>query len=275
LSGAKPDRVARAAAAFPWDRRAFFHEGHAMGSVGRAALSFRSSPEAAFAVRDFPFLRSFGHGLWDGVAAAFRLPRIAEDAPFWDAAPESERYRPVRADGRGFAAVLFTGRWSPEVRERLAAPQTDARRRQAALLGAGRALWYLHLGDGPPLAAALAESPALAEPLAVGVGFAMAFTQVAEPARIQRCIDRLPARYRPDLRRGAGIALQVHAAGEPAGRAEVERRLEGAPRAWYEAACRAALRAGGGADWYGRYVDGASAELPFYGDSACGSWTPR
>lgn len=265
LRGAGREPLLRVAGELPWTLHGFLHEGNACGRTGRAAL-LRRGPEAPAAAEEQPFMRALGRGLWNGIAYRFRLPPI--DHPLrWQEVEGPPRFRLVAADGDGFAAVLFAGGLSAGAGEGLLAHRPAER--PSAAHGAGRALWILHLGEpaavrrmllaaARPGGALGGEGPALADDLAAGVGFALAYTQVDRPDRIAAGIaelgdgDRARA-LRRSLACGAGVALETHAAGGPGQRAEIESLVSGELAECYRAARRASRTAEPGAGWYADY----------------------
>src|SRR5713101_7584659 len=131
----------------PWNLRAFFNEGHAMGSAGRAACSLRSHPpEGLITSKNYEVMHFVGYGFWNGAAATYPVPSISEAASYWKEVPTFPRYHLLMANGCGFALVLFRGRFDHKLKQQLV-QITDAGRREAVYHGVGRVLWFLYLNN--------------------------------------------------------------------------------------------------------------------------------
>ncbi len=237
----------------PWNIRAFFNEGHAMGSAGRSACSWaKRNPETLMTSKNYEVMRFVGYGFWNGVAAMYPVPRISEAGSFWQATSTFPKYHRLMQNGYGFARVLFKGSFDGQLKQQLMNIE-DARQRDAVFHGVGRVLWFLYLNNFDALKNMLEEHDDVAEPLAIGLGLAMAFTQVDTPEKILQALDHFPDAQRMHLIRGAGIALQVHANNDPECRSNIERMITGEMRDWYEGAWQASDDAGNGEEWYSRY----------------------
>ena len=253
LRGSAYEGILIESQALPWNLRAFFNEGHAMGSAGRAACSLRRlNPELSTGSSNYQVMRFVGYGFWNGVAAAYPVPSLTEADSYWQDVPQFRKYRLLMSNGFGFSTVLFAGAFDDRKKHRFLAIG-DVRRREAVFHGVGRVLWFLYLNNFKALRAILDEHESVSEPMTVGLGLAIAFTQVAAPDHILRAIGSFPESRQLHLIRGAGIALQVHAGNDPECRYRIEQGLRGETREWYEGACRASAEAGDGAEWYPKY----------------------
>lgn len=253
LRGASMASAGREAVSLDWDVRAFFHEGHAMGAAGRAACSpVRQNPERGAAGGGFDVMRYVGYGFWNGVAARYPVPRFGDRASAWSGVASYARYGLLMPNGEGFALALFDGGFTRRVRDRIDA-MPDRCSREAAFHGVGRVLWFLYMNNFPALCRILDENGDEGEPLGIGLGLAVAFTQVAAPERILRCVGSFPDRHRGNLIRGAGIALQVHAGNDDECRRRVEGSVSGELLEWYAGAEQASRDAGTGPEWYPVY----------------------
>lgn len=253
LQGCPEHELLARAAALPWHLRPFFHEGHAIGHAGRVACSWRRrNPEAAFDSAANRPIRFLSYGYWVAIAERYPLPSWPIDGARWRDEPQHPRYRRLMLNGLGFARVLLHGRFDAGLAQRIArdvAPDD----RPALWHGVGRVLWFLHLGNPAALARLLERHADLAEALAVGIGVAVCFTQVTDLALVQATLDALPARLRPWLCSGAGIALRFHAVNDAQAEAALEGNLGLPLRAWYLAARTASLAPLGpqdSVDWY-------------------------
>ena len=241
MRGASPEKVQKQVGITPWDLRAFFCEGHAMGAAGRSVLSIRrTNPEVPFPGADYNVLRYIGYGFWDGVARKYLLPTLPNAASYWEDVTQYDGYRYLIPNGFAFSTVLLAGRLTPQIKSQLKALK-DEQATEAALQGAGRALWFLYLNNFEALRNVVLENEEIAKPLSIGLGVAIAFTQIATLDTIEPALDALPSFYRRELAGGVGIALEIHANNEPTNRAEVEKRLTGNLRDWYDAAFMAAV----------------------------------
>ena len=253
LKGVPDALFQREARSLPWNLRAFFHEGHAMGAAGRSACSLRKpNPEQAPQSDDYRVMRFVGYGFWNGAAKIYPIPSLSEDHEYWKGIDSYGKHRLLMANGVGFSTVLFAKKFDREVKRRFLS-QPDAQCREAAFHGVGRVLWFLYLNNFKALRKVLSEHADVAEPLGIGMGLAIAFTQVATPDKILQAIDQFEPSDRLNLIRGAGIALQVHASNDPECKVHVERLLKGDLRDWYDGAWQASLDAGEGTDWYPQY----------------------
>jgi hypothetical protein len=247
----------------PWHLRAFLHEGHAMGAAGRAACSLgKKNPELTMQSNNYQVMRFVGYGFWNGAAVAYHAPRLPDNDGYWREVPAYAKHRLLMANGLGFATVLFAGKFDQGMKLRFLTQQ-DSLWQEALFHGVGRVLWFLYLNNFPALRDLLAEHEDIAEPLGMGLGLAIAFTQITVPDKILRAIHEFGEPDRSHLKRGVGIALQVHASNDPACKAHVERLVTGDLLDWYEAASDASLAAGEGSDWYPRYheLTGTSKNL--------------
>ena len=252
LHGTTMDDCRRESLTIPWNSRAFFNEGHAMGCAGRQVCSLnRQNPEPG-APKDYEIMRYVGYGFWNGVRGTYPVPRIADHGPYWNNVPLSSKYHLLMENGEGFALVLFRGEFTEEIKQRIIR-ETEKRKQEALLHGVGRVLWFLYLNNYSALNTILNENGTLAESLGIGLGLAIAFTQVATPDKILQSIEKFPDEHRMHLIRGAGIAFQVHAQNDPECRKNVEQLVHGEMRDWYEGAWTASRDAGDGEEWYPKY----------------------
>src|SRR5438093_786791 len=235
------------AARIPWHLRAFAHEGHALGVAARLALRLdRSNPVLGFPVAEYTFPRFLGFGFWNGACTRYPAPTLGPNAPCWVGVPDFAKYRPLLHNGYGFSSVLLRGRFDGRARARLLEVES-AEEQEAALHGAGRALWFLYMNNCPVLRHVLDETGAIQPALGVGLGFAIGFTLARIPGEIARVLASFPPHQGNYLRAGVGIALQVHACNDPEARDAVERLAEGDLSECYRTACEAARAAGDGA----------------------------
>lgn len=253
LRGYAHDVFQKEAQSIPWHLRAFFHEGHAMGAAGRSACSLsKRNPELTMAFTDYRVMRFVGYGFWNGAAMAYHAPGLPDHDRYWREVPAYAKHRLLMANGLGFSTVLFAGKFDQGIKTRFLAQQ-DVEWQKALFHGVGRVLWFLYLNNFSALRDLLLEHADIAEPLGIGLGLAIAFTQVTTPDKIRQDIEVFEESDQWNLIRGAGIALQVHASNDPACKMHVERLLTGDLLNWYEAASEASLVAGEGSDWYPRY----------------------
>ena len=78
LKGGMMDACRNESRYLPWNLRAFFNEGHAMGCAGRQVCSFvKRNPEAE-APREYEIMRYIGYGFWNGVKGKYPVPRVPE-----------------------------------------------------------------------------------------------------------------------------------------------------------------------------------------------------
>jgi hypothetical protein len=252
LKGYPYDMFQKESQSLPWNIRAFFNEGHAMGAAGRAACLLRQNPETKMTSTNYQVMRFVGYGFWNGVAATYPVPRISERHSYWSEINMFPKYGLLMPNGYGFALVLFRGNFDQHLKRRLLAIE-DEQRRNAVFHGVGRVLWFLYLNNFDALKSVLEEHDDVAEPLAIGLGLAIAFTQVAAPEKILQALDQFPDSHRMHLIRGVGIALQVHANNDPECKLNIERTTKGEMREWYEGAWQASDDAGNGEEWYPEY----------------------
>lgn len=251
FSGCAESELLARAAALPWELRPFLHEGHAIGHAGRTACSLgRVSPEAGLRTRANQSIRFLSYGYWIAVAERYPLPSWGLDGGRWRGDPGHERHRALMINGLAFGRVLLAGDLDRALAGSLAESFRGAER-WAALHGVGRVLWFLNAGNPERLGRLLGLHREHAEPLAVGLGVAVCFTQVRRPERVLEVYDRLPAELRPWLLSGAGIALRFHAVNDPEAERAVEATLDPRLEPWYLAARARSLEGSGAgtADW--------------------------
>jgi hypothetical protein len=252
LKGYPYESIRKESQSLPWNIRAFFNEGNAMGAAGRAACLFRKNPESKMTSTNYQVMRFVGYGFWNGVAEVYPIPKISEQQSYWNDIETFPKYGLLMPNGYGFARVLFRGSFDEQLKNRMIGIE-DERKREAAFHGVGRVLWFLYLNNFPELKKILKENEEIAEPLAIGLGLAIAFTQIATPERILMALDHFPDAQRLNLIRGAGIALQVHAHNDPECKFHIEKTIVGEMRDWYEGAWKASDEAGNGEEWYPKY----------------------
>ncbi|MBI1805533.1 MAG: DUF1702 family protein [Ignavibacteria bacterium] len=253
LQGHSYEIMLQVSQSLPWHLRAFFHEGHAMGTAGRHACSLRKvNPERSMKSTNFQVMRFVGYGFWNGVAATYPTPRIPERKELWSDVPVFEKYHLLMSNGLGFSTVLFAGKFDQRLRKRFLAID-DVQQRDAIFHGVGRVLWFLYLNNFKALQDILTRNDDIVEPLTIGLGLAIAFTQVATPDMIKRALDQFPDGRRRHLMRGVGIAFQVHGQNDPECKDNIEKKIAGEMRDWYEGACHASDEAGNVAEWYPKY----------------------
>ena len=182
----------------------------------------------------------------------YPLLKISDRQSYWNEVPAFPKYGLLMPNGYGFARVLFRGDFDLQLKLKLMAIQ-DSRRREAAFHGVGRVLWFLCLNNFSALKKILDENNDVAEPLAIGLGLAIAFTQVATPEKILAGVGQFSDAQRPNVIRGAGIALQVHANNDPECKTNIEKIISGEMRDWYQGAWQASDEAGNGVEWYPKY----------------------
>lgn len=258
FQGVAESRMLACARRLPWHLRPFFHEGHAIGHAGRVACSIgRRSPEASFATSANQCIRFLSYGYWVAISERYPLPSWPVEGGFWAEEPGHARYRRLMLNGLGFGRVLLAGGFDRATVDRLVLGHGEDDRR-AILHGVGRVLWFLHLGNPASLSRILAAHGDLAEPLAVGLGVAICFTQATRLDAVRETLAALPADLAPALWSGAGIALRFHSVNDPEAEAALEPGLAEDFRPWYLAARSASLEPRGerdDVDWYYRRLD--------------------
>lgn len=252
LRGGGMDACRLESLSLPWNVRAFFNEGHAMGSAGRQACSLRRRNPETHAPGEYEIMRYVGYGFWNGVAMTYPVPSVPKNGSYWNGVDSFTKYRLLMGNGCGFSMVLFRGQLTGEVKEAVLR-EKDHHWQEATLHGIGRVLWFLYLNNYNALNRILDDHREIAEPLALGLGLAIAFTQVGAPGDIVRSLDAFPDAHRVHLIRGAGIGFQVHAQNDTECRRRVERLLPGELSDWYEGARIASRDAGDGREWYPLY----------------------
>ncbi|MBI4548572.1 MAG: DUF1702 family protein [Ignavibacteriae bacterium] len=253
LKGYRYEHVLKESQSLPWNLRAFFNEGHAMGAAGRSVYSLRRrNPELSMKSTNYQVMRFVGYGFWNGVAMTYPVPKLTEKREFWDEVPMFDRYHLLMYNGVGFAATLFRGQFDDTLKKRFLAFDNHEQR-EAIFHGVGRVLWFLYMNNFQALKGIIYEHDGITAPIGIGLGLAIAFTQIATPERILQLINKFQEREHTHLIRGAGIALQVHANNDPECRYKIEKTLMGEMRDWYEGACHASNEAGDGVEWYPKY----------------------
>jgi len=252
LNGGTMNDCNRESLTIPWQTRAFFNEGHAMGCAGLQACSLQKRNPEVDAPVEYEVMRYVGYGFWNGVAGKFPVPHLPVSGSYWNDIRHFSKYRLLMANGFGFSLVMFRGGFTDAIKERVLREQ-DHRKQEAMLHGVGRVLWFLYLNNTSELEKMLDENATFSESLAIGLGLAMAFTQAATPDKIVQSIEKFPDAHRVHLIRGAGIALQVHAQNDPECKKNVEQLIQGEMREWYEGAWKASNDAGSGEEWYPKY----------------------
>jgi hypothetical protein len=241
FAGGGEAKLLATAAALPWHLRPFLHEGHAIGHAGRHAVALRRrNPEAPMQDDANQNIRFLSYGYWIAIAERYPLPSWGLDGGRWRDEPGHRRYRSLMINGIGFGRALLAGdfdrRMARSLERAFRGPEL-----WMALHGVGRVLWFLNLGNPPTLRSLLEIHRAHAEPLAVGLGVAITYTQVTRPEAIRRTLAALPEELQPWLRSGAGIALRFHAINDPEAEAAVEASLDPMLEPWYAAARDASL----------------------------------
>ena len=241
--------------ALPWHLRSYFCEGHATGLGGRSAFRLRrENPDLFYGTEEYKVARFLGYGFWNGLSSVSPVPALSADGPYWAGVLRWKELHSLVGNGSAYSAILSYGAFDGKIKSRILALR-DAEARQAALHGAGRVLWLLYMYNFPALRELLDSNSALAEHIGIGMGFAIGFLQAVIPERIQQSIAEFSPWQQAHLKRGAGIALAVHACNDAEGRDRIEALAKGELREWYDTALAAARDAGAGPGWYGRYHD--------------------
>jgi hypothetical protein len=238
------DVLAREEAATGWDRRDFFREGYALGLAALHALTLsRGNPEARNqAPYSFRIMHYTGYGFWNAFAKKARLPRIPNQPSSWAGVPDYTHFRPFITGGEAFGRLVLTRKVTPRFLSDFEA-RDDPVSTLAAWHGCGRALWFRWTGDVGVLMSLLYAYPPATVSLAVGLGMAITFTQIAYPNAVGATIGCFSAGLRRYLATGAGVALAGMVTDNPAERARVFALYGGPLHADFEAALVAAERA--------------------------------
>lgn len=205
--------VVGADAAVPWNRKAFYWEGHAFALAMRQSFGASSSSDR-IAAPGHRFMYYTGLGVWQGVARFLRLPRISLDPQRWLDVDDFLGCRPLLAGGQSFSEVCIRGRVELSDLAPLAA-EGDPGWQIGTYQGAGRAMWFLYMRSPERLVRALEGLGEHAEYAAEGLGLAITYTQLADPSWILKMLDALPATIRPALMRGVRLALAANLEDDP------------------------------------------------------------
>jgi hypothetical protein len=207
-------------ASVPWTRRPFFWEGHAFGGAAQSACRLsRACTDARYFAPGFRFMFFTGLGFWNAVAAHYFLPEVSLAPERWSVSDFASG-GPFIAGGLSFGAVALEGRLEMSVLDRLERLDSSPGRpgpvqvssvaswwRRGLALGAGRALWFLHMNDYPRIGEILDGAGNDAEDLALGLGVAMTYTQLGQPLEILEGLEHLRAPLRRAAMRGAHACL--------------------------------------------------------------------
>lgn len=200
--------VVAADAAVPWNRKAFYWEGHAFALAMRQSFGARSSSDR-IAAPGHRYMYYTGLGVWQGVARYLRLPRVSLDPQRWLDVDDFLGCRPLLAGGQSFSEVCIRGRVELSDLAPLAA-EGDHDWLTGTFQGAGRAMWFLYMRSPERLIQALQGLGEHAEFAAEGVGLAFTYTQLADPSWILKMLDAMPEAMRPALMRGVRLALAAN-----------------------------------------------------------------
>jgi hypothetical protein len=191
-----------------WNRRVFFREGYGFGIFATHAMTGHAS-NAESRNRDgttYRIMHYTGYGFWNGVASTLGLRRISEEPSAWTDVADYTRFGPFMVGGRSFALIA---RARTVTRELIAGFEGEASPTMtlAAWHGCGRGIWFRAAGAPEPLLQFLTLHPPAAAAMTVGLGVAMAFTQIATPDAVLHSIESMPPRFHDDLAIGAAVAL--------------------------------------------------------------------
>ena len=204
------ETLAEQEAATVWERRDFFWEGYAVGLRGVHALTFsRGNPERRSRRRTgFRGMLYTGYGYWNGVAAWYFLPRLSMDPKAWSDIPDFAQFLPIEIGGEAFTRVMLERQITAEF-FRSFEQNLDPISTLAAWHGCGRALWIRWTGDFEKLGSLVQCYPPARPALALGLGIAIAFTQVGSPDRVIRAVQHLPAAIQRSVTWGCATALAL------------------------------------------------------------------
>lgn len=234
-----------------WDRRVFFREGYAFGlSAVEGLRSGATHPEKRNrGGADYRIMHYTGYGFWNGFARTFGLRGVPEDPAVWTDVPDFTRLHPFIVGGRAFALVARSRRMTRDLVasfERERSPSLT----EAAWHGCGRGIWFRAAAQPDTLADLLTMYPPATVAMTVGLGVAMAFTQLATPAAVMQSIQSMPGRFRADLTLGAGVALATSMHDQPREEARIRSLFTGALGASRDAVVAAVLDFSDDASWY-------------------------
>src|SRR6185437_7065837 len=105
---------------------------------------------------------------------------------------------PFIVGGRSFALVARTKTITRELLAGFERERTPSLT-EAAWHGCGRGVWFRGAAQPDVLTNFLTIYPPATAAMALGLGVAMCFTQIATPAAVTQSIDSMPARFREDL----------------------------------------------------------------------------
>ncbi len=204
LRGWDSDALMEAAQSLPWNIRLFFWEGHAFGCAMRSAMGLtREHPLDQNRAPGYRYMLYTGTGFYNGMALAYGLPRVDMTAPRW--AEEADRFSGTALELGG--QTFGVGLRFPDPRVALSRVTGLGGDAVGLAMGLGRVLWFHYAHRFDRLEAVMLRHPELAEELALGLGVAMTYTQLAWPERVVASIEAMSEPHRPWLRRGARLAL--------------------------------------------------------------------
>ncbi len=242
----------------PWTRRPFFWEGHSFGAAARASCAWsQKNTTARYHAPGFRFMFFTGLGFWNAIASHYAVPRVSLDAQAWTDTPDFAASQPLVAGGASFGAVVLAGELKRTTLDRLerdAVATSRAEWRRGLLLGAGRALWFLHMNDFQRLGEALdVHAAADADAIAEGLGVAMTYTQLGRPLDLLDGLERIPTRYRARARAGSTACLAA-ASADDARIGDFIAALPDPLPTWHRQGSTALAAAGRGPGFFDRFV---------------------
>lgn len=198
-----------------WALRPFFWEGHALGVCAEHACSRRGgTPDDTYRTEGFRFMFFTGLGFWNGVVQGTPLPRMSLDPDRWNGVGDFLPCYPLITGGMAFAQTCRWGRVDPQRLLKMPDLRGPVGER-GALQGAGRALWFLHMGDMDAALAVVDQHPEWSAPLAEGLGVAITYTGMRNPQSILLNLERTPERLRREVLMGIRLCLGAFVEDDP------------------------------------------------------------
>lgn len=207
LEGVSGEHLETFERAIVWNRRSFFREGYAFALAALAALRGRGNAEAHNrGIEPFRMMHYTGYGFWNGCAETLPLPVLTENAADWTDVEDYPLFYPFYVGGRSFGRLVRAKSVTAELVRSFEKEATPALV-QAAWHGAGRALWFRAAGQPEKLVEMLNVYGPAAQPMLIGLGFAMTYTQIATPENALQSLRSMPQPMQHDLHVGGGVAL--------------------------------------------------------------------